>query len=413
MGDGKVYLEPESCQFQPPGQGGTVDRSREVPLKDYSEGEHYTKEEIKFLKERWNKEDIEEVAKWFDVGTPREQIPESVKAVERKLAIFETTVFDLRGINLQRKLKRDRRKDDPEINLTLARLEYANLRGTNLEYAHLSGIHLEYAGLALARLQHANLHGAYFERANLSETHLEHANLSETNLQYANLSEANLHCACLCEAQLEHAGLRLAHIEHACLCYAHLEYADLSKATVSCADFSNVYLDNTIFRDVKWEGKGQDRPNDDKFKNFDVRGIRFSDPLFDQCVRQLEFIRRIREKLPKQWLWLFWVWEQTCDCGRSIWRWLATCGFVVGFFFALFLVTSLVGYPLVKPNQGTVATWFSEVYFSVVTFSTLGFGDVLPCNVCGQVAVVIEVFLGYVCLGGLISIFTTKFIPPR
>jgi len=52
-------------------------------------------------------------------------------------------------------------------------------------------------------------------------------------------------------------------------------------------------------------------------------------------------------------------------------------------------------------------------YFSMVTFSTLGFGDVTPCNWVGELAVMAEVFLGYVLLGGLITILAMKLVPPR
>jgi hypothetical protein len=53
-------------------------------------------------------------------------------------------------------------------------------------------------------------------------------------------------------------------------------------------------------------------------------------------------------------------------------------------------------------------TWFTYIYFSVVTFTTLGFGDVTPINTAGEVLLTIEVILGYIMLGGLISIFANK-----
>ena len=48
------------------------------------------------------------------------------------------------------------------------------------------------------------------------------------------------------------------------------------------------------------------------------------------------------------------------------------------------------------------------MYFSVVTLTTLGFGDVLPASVSAQVVVIAEVIIGYMMLGGLLSIFATK-----
>jgi hypothetical protein len=48
------------------------------------------------------------------------------------------------------------------------------------------------------------------------------------------------------------------------------------------------------------------------------------------------------------------------------------------------------------------------LYFSLVTFTTLGFGDVTPITVAARRWVMLEVIIGYIMLGGLISIFASK-----
>ena len=50
----------------------------------------------------------------------------------------------------------------------------------------------------------------------------------------------------------------------------------------------------------------------------------------------------------------------------------------------------------------------TTVYYSVVTFTTLGFGDVVPKTNEAAWWVMAEVIVGYIMLGGLISIFATK-----
>jgi hypothetical protein len=52
-------------------------------------------------------------------------------------------------------------------------------------------------------------------------------------------------------------------------------------------------------------------------------------------------------------------------------------------------------------------TPFTPYYFSIVTFTTLGFGDVVPINMAGEICVSLEVIIGYVMLGGLISILAS------
>ena len=56
----------------------------------------------------------------------------------------------------------------------------------------------------------------------------------------------------------------------------------------------------------------------------------------------------------------------------------------------------------------TAPTWATMLYFSVVTFTTLGFGDVTPKTWLAELVVGLEVIAGYVMLGGLISIFANK-----
>jgi hypothetical protein len=48
------------------------------------------------------------------------------------------------------------------------------------------------------------------------------------------------------------------------------------------------------------------------------------------------------------------------------------------------------------------------VYYSVVTFTTLGFGDITPIISTAQKWVMAEVITGYIMLGGLISILANK-----
>jgi len=48
------------------------------------------------------------------------------------------------------------------------------------------------------------------------------------------------------------------------------------------------------------------------------------------------------------------------------------------------------------------------VYYSVVTFTTLGFGDITPKTLGSAYWVMAEVVNGYLALGGLISILANK-----
>ena len=96
----------------------------------------------------------------------------------------------------------------------------------------------------------------------------------------------------------------------------------------------------------------------------------------------------------------YWIWWATSDCGRSIGRW-AVC-------IACIILVFAAAFQLVEVDWGGRRTFLSPLYFSVVTFTTLGYGDVTPASVSGQLLAIVEVFLGYVMLGGLLSIFSNK-----
>jgi hypothetical protein len=104
---------------------------------------------------------------------------------------------------------------------------------------------------------------------------------------------------------------------------------------------------------------------------------------------------------------LYYVWLAISDCGQSLFRWSAVS----------LMICLLFGYIYSNfPSSFFLAnnrspTGFSFYYYSVVTFTTLGFGDIVPIDLWAEIAVTLQVIMGYIMLGGLISIFATKFIP--
>ncbi len=56
-------------------------------------------------------------------------------------------------------------------------------------------------------------------------------------------------------------------------------------------------------------------------------------------------------------------------------------------------------------DKDSANTWFTRYYFSIVTYTTtLGFGDVRPATLAGEIIVGSEVILGYTTLGLLLSV---------
>jgi len=65
-------------------------------------------------------------------------------------------------------------------------------------------------------------------------------------------------------------------------------------------------------------------------------------------------------------------------------------------------------YALVDIDYGDYVTPFSPIYFSFVTLTTLGYGDVLPAPLTAQIFVTLQAITGYMGLGGLLSILGNK-----
>ncbi len=54
--------------------------------------------------------------------------------------------------------------------------------------------------------------------------------------------------------------------------------------------------------------------------------------------------------------------------------------------------------------SNSAGTWFTPFYYSLVTYTTLGFGDVTADSLIGEMLVISEVIAGYFTLGLLLSI---------
>ncbi len=113
----------------------------------------------------------------------------------------------------------------------------------------------------------------------------------------------------------------------------------------------------------------------------------------------------LEEFLEKKWgKKIFFIWWLFADCGRSLGRW-AGWSLLLALLFAFFFW--LLGSNSFN-TQHLKFNFLTMFYYSVVTFTTLGFGDIIPKTTTAAMCVTVEVILGYVMLGGLITIFASK-----
>ncbi len=87
------------------------------------------------------------------------------------------------------------------------------------------------------------------------------------------------------------------------------------------------------------------------------------------------------------------------DYGRSLLRVAIVSFGLAGLYGVIYRV-----FPQILDYKDSAKTWFTPFYFSIVTYTTLGFGDIKPKTLAGELVVSSEVILGYTTLGLLLSV---------
>lgn len=287
-------------------------------------------------------------------------------------------------------------------------LRGANFRGADLSRCNLRGSQLLGACFEDATLFEADLSAAELAGANLAGANLAGANLTRTSLALSDLSKANLDRADLTEAALMEAKLCGARLQLAVLDRARLHESDLTGSDFTGAKLEHAFLDSTRVTGATFDksvlrGASLSALIDYKRASWigvDMREIDFTGAYL---CRNVILDQNYLDEFRKQSRWtelVYQIWKATSDCGRSLGRW-ALCTLLVLLGFALI-------YNGVAIDYGDHRTVLSPLYFSVVTLTTLGYGDVLPASTAAQVVAMAQVITGYVMLGGLLSILSNK-----
>ena len=272
-------------------------------------------------------------------------------------------------------------------------LRGARLVGASLEGAILHGARLDDAELLGAKLASADFSNASAARTGFGRSSLEGASFFEADLQESTFSGADLRDADFRVAKLDGSRAVEADVRGACFDGASLRDVDLTGVRVAGASFTNTDLRAARVRGIKDYAKAE-------WQGADIRDVDFAGAwLLRRHVLDENFIAEFRGQ-SRTHEWLYRLWWVTSDCGRSIGRWTAWTVLIAVVYAGIYTVVDI--------DYGAHETWLSPIYYSVVTFSTLGYGDVLPSSAAAQATAMSEVILGYVGLGGLLSILADK-----
>lgn len=183
------------------------------------------------------------------------------------------------------------------------------------------------------------------------------------------------------------------------------------KSKFESIDFTSTYFDDVyfLFDDLKKFEIKKNLKKINKLKKFrfslgEKSAKRF--PILNRTIKDAWFLDDFKRNYPI----IFFLWNVFSKCGQSLLRW-ALWSLAIVMFFSVNFYSIYLNYPgSLKISVETLKTptiW-TFIYYSVVTFTTLGFGDIVPAQEWVQRWVIAEVIIGYIMLGGLISIFSNK-----
>jgi len=281
-------------------------------------------------------------------------------------------------------------------------------------YISFGEVHLEGANFEWAKLQSANFAGAHIEGEDTRfwSAKARNAQFVGTHLEGADLSVAHLNNCDFSGSFLENAKIVSSHINGANFAHADLRGCSARGAIVDGET-------NLAYCQVNRYSTQQ------RFTDFNI--VALSSVRIDPGTKQLlEYnIRRMNweEWYPKQhWLLRYVVRKfwQISDYGISTKRIIVTF-FGLAFIFANIYYhwgriapPGIVNNLFVDRSGSEVQPWLvplRTLYFSIVTMTTLGFGDMYANaqSILGHLLLMLQVILGYVLLGALVTRFAVLF----
>lgn len=288
-------------------------------------------------------------------------------------------------------------KTEPDVKQRLeawARTE-APMEGFCLQRANLENINMVHYGYN----DGYNMRGADLYRANLANAHLFHIDLTDASLMKANLYGANLHCANLTNCNLLGVNLEKAKIDNVTWGDPIMQERKAFEAkeegdTESMLDYFE--QSEEIYRNLRRESEVRGL--------FELAGHFFQK---EMTMRRYQFkmysAKRIFSKLV----------DVFTGYGEKPLRIVALSLIVIGTFSTIYFGLGISGADRVigwNPEQSIVQNFgdfLTCLYFSVVTFTTLGYGDLTPIGYARPMAA-IEAFCGSFTIALFVVVFVKK-----
>lgn len=320
----------------------------------------------------------------------------ALAALRESMSAGRCDMLDLRGISL-------REEDLRGIDFSRCDLAGADLTETNLSNSRFAYARLTETQLAGSTLESMQAVGADFSRSNLTDCKGALASFGACNMTDALFFGAHLNQCTFSKAKLANSDFRTCDLSESRFCDAELEHASFAGAILHHVDFTGSNVTNAVFNDSDLREsilRGLVNYRAATWVNADIRQVDFCGAyLLRRHIMDENYLYEFKNHSSAH-AKVYWIWRLTSDCGRSLFRWGLSILAVVLLFAALYTQLDI--------DYGKYKTSLSPIYFSIVTITTLGYGDAVPVSVPAQIACMLEVVAGYMALGGMLSIFANK-----
>jgi len=283
----------------------------------------------------------------WDHTKDKKEHKETIKNLAKDRASFKganLSKADLRNLDLSR------------LDLSGANLYRADLSGANLFDANLKKAELLGTDLSDADLTEANLKGAELTRCNLSSARLWHA-----NLENANLIEANLHMCDLWNAKLPNVRIWRTNLVTAIsLCKGSFSFKPKKYFTSYKIDERGAFSAEDAYRDLKKYFLASGRYKDASWASYK-----------EKTMERMYF----RKKRNFFAYFASLLMNLLCGYGEKPQRIIFSSIFVI---FSYSLIYSILKMVIYADARHYAVTSGDYIYFSIITFTTLGYGDFIP-----------------------------------
>lgn len=280
----------------------------------------------------------------------------------------------------------------------------ANLSGITLYHSNADRIFLQHFDLSNAKLCSSSLKGASLFNAKIDNAQLMGVNFTDASLMGASAKNASAAGAIFNGANLSHTDLSGSNLSRANLIKANLESSNLENARLQLSDLSDANITN-----AKWHPLSYWSRINACIKSLCkstppakiAQGCRISSATGNESLKRAildeSFIEERCHSAPIKTL----IWTALSNCGRS----LAIWGIVVTLIFATFtaihfyLGDANFKYPDELKNTNWASQLLVAAYYSVVTITTLGYGDITPTTPIGMLVVILQAILGVLIMG--------------